>query len=193
MDDRAQLDTLLAHEDWAAHSRLMTGYAYKLVWKRSWAIAEELAQAALERFYEGAWQRWDPSARTLRSFLLGLVFDEHSNWAQKKSTTAERLLPKKKEGKKQPRLPRRPTDADDSPEAIVARKERAGIVRSRLEERLSDDEDARKLYAMFLEGVDAPAEQAEHAGMDIERVRNARKRVFRHIEAIEDELDEEEG
>jgi hypothetical protein len=74
-----------------------------------------------------------------------------------------------------------------TPEQLAATQEHKAQLFAHLRERLAGDPDATALLDETLEDHTTAAEQAEALGWPIERVRNARKRLHRAIEALDAE------
>jgi hypothetical protein len=56
---------------------------------------------------------------------------------------------------------------------------------------LADDPQARTIALLAQQGVEDALAQAKESGMDIEDVRNARKRIKRRVEAMAERDDKE--
>jgi hypothetical protein len=177
------LEQRLEGVDWGRSTLVLTRIAYKLTFRGSWETAEDLAKDAITAFFARAHARWEPEV-PLDDFLVSLLNNEVSNWKKKKSTTSEVAMPK--------RLHPPATGERESPESLASDAERAAIVCARLEKRATSDGPVTGLVAKFRSWVDSPKDQAAQLGMDMQQVRNARKRLFRHHEEIERELQEEE-
>jgi hypothetical protein len=74
-----------------------------------------------------------------------------------------------------------------TPEQLAATREHKAQLFAHLQEALAGDPDATALLDETLQDHTTAAEQAEALGWPIERVRNARKRLNRAIEALEAE------
>jgi DNA-directed RNA polymerase specialized sigma24 family protein len=177
----------LAAEDWGEISAKLTNYAHKRMRRRSMERAEEIAQEAIVRLYDGEYQQWDPAKEpSLFLFLTSIV--NSFVWAdgiKAASQNEKRVTSTKMER----RVEREASSAPNPEEEIIARdlQQRAwAAVRAGV----ANDRVANKLADLVEDGVDAPAMQAEALSVDIVEVRNARRRLVDRIESVTRELAE---
>ena len=143
--------------------------------------AQDLAQGALEQ----AWQSSPP----------GEALDElvkRATWIMKGALSNARRATKMREddgwrgrAAAATRPPKR------TPEQIAATRERGARLFAALERKLEKDADGLALVEQARAGLTEAADQAEALGWDIERVRTARKRLNRAIEAVREEDEEQ--
>lgn len=176
---------LAAVQDWGTMFAKATAHAHRLLAYRRRARAVEIAQEALA-------QLWDPAraqlaAETEEEILLvlfglvrGLVANErrrkhHEHEVQIKDYVRDRVA-----------------DRYASPEELLAEQQERAFAISELRARVANDEVGARLVELFASGVDEAHAQSVASGAPIETIRNARKRVFRHADAIAREREQQQ-
>jgi hypothetical protein len=141
--------------------------------------AEEVVQEAMVLYFEGA-APWDASGRmTLPEHLVHVGLYER----RKRERTERRRRHPKVIGKLVHIFDRPPRTAEED-FSDAEDEQRKSRLLDRLLGDFADDAQAREIVRLEQEGVHEPLEQAKSSGMEIEEVRNARKRIKRRVEAI---------
>jgi hypothetical protein len=171
--------------DWTKLQAKLTAFAHRRTRRRSWELAQDLAQTAIADVITRP-ETWDPAKEPLLKHLAKRVIGLASNEWSRKKTALEVLFA--------------PTEDEDAPdteqeedaiEDVLDRRRVAARFRARLDEQVAGDEDAAVVVAQMAEGRDTPASIAKASGVPIERVRDARRRVFYQARVIAEEMDGE--
>ena len=175
---------LLKKVAWGGVSKRLTAYASRCLGAYGrLADAEEIAQEAIAQLYDPRYRRWDPVQQPdVFVFLAGLVKGLVSNRRRVKGTTHERNTTHE-------RLARFSAPKGDTPEGLLARAEHGAKVAAGIRARLDGDALAREVLALTEEGVGTLAEQIELTGRPHAEVRNARRRLAVHADAVTADLD----
>jgi hypothetical protein len=172
-------------QDWKKLQAKLTTFAHHRTRRRSWELAQDLAQTAIADVITRP-ETWDPEKEPLLKHLAKRVIGLASNEWSRKKTTLEVLFA--------------PTEEEDAPdmeyeqdelEDVFDRRRVAARFRARLDEEVAGDEDAVVVVTQMAEGRDTPASIAKASRLPIERVREARRRVFYHAKAVTQEMDVE--
>jgi hypothetical protein len=179
---RVKLDAV---KDWGEVMAKVIAYAHRLLARRRRDRAEEIAQEAIAQLFDPA--RTHLAAETqheIEMVLCGLVKGLVSNDRRRKHHQHE----------VQVRESHRDNVGDGraSPEDLLAEQQERALAISQLRARVANDEVGVQLVELFASGVDEAQAQSDASGAPIETIRNARKRVFRHADAIAREREEQE-
>jgi hypothetical protein len=173
---------LLASQDWAELRKKLKAYAWKATGCRSMDRAEDLAHDVVARLWTDAGVRWDPMIEpNLFRFLTGLLRGELSNERRLKRTSNEILA-----GDETIEA----VGGVETPETLLMLRQETTRVFGALRERTAVDPVGATVAELFANGIDGASEQAEASGTPIDDIRLARKRVFRHAEAIKRDMGE---
>ena len=176
----------LRAQDWGQISAQLTMMAWRCTHRRSWQLAEDLAQDAIAEAFDIR-NGWDPSRVPLMTYLGGLVFRlTRAEWRRHRNALEIALDDDSLD---------EPTDNlpgnTPSPETQVARRDLVAKLFERLAARLHGDEAATTLLRLFAEGVELPADQVKASSLTLDEIRSARRRLFHHAEKVRHELNEE--
>lgn len=188
--DLADYHALLREQPWAAISRRATLFAHRLMRKKSWEAAEDVAQQATLVLFDPSRRRWERSVHAdvfdaLAPIVVGLVSNRRQKHGNRREISHENLEDAERSSRVAPRDAR-------TPEATVAKAERARVVMERLRARVADDVVAREVVTLLEEGVDGREGQAQALGRSIEEIKNARRRITNHLAIIDRDLDDDE-
>jgi DNA-directed RNA polymerase specialized sigma24 family protein len=181
--DQPTYAALLRRQNWSdLHARLTT-YALRRTRARDVRDVEDIVQEAIAHAWDPEYQRWDPSRepellRFLMSHVNSIVANGYGTQKRRKPVRdPEKALAFK------PALA--PT-----PERALELADLADRAATMLRERLAASADALgdQLLTLFEEEIAAPAEQAQATARPIDDIRFARRRVFRHADAVRTEL-----
>ena len=181
---RMSTDEVLRQQDWPKITEQLTAYAYKRTHKRSWDLAQDVAQEAIEGlFLRGG---WDPEKEPVIGFLARKVVGIVSNELKRRRTSFE-IYVDEDEAAEVP-------SKEDLPDERLHRARVAAQFHDRLAARLDRvaREQKNKLPARLLQlkidGVTTAAEQAKALKRDIKDIRDARRVLFYHADMVAKEL-----
>jgi hypothetical protein len=163
----------------------VTSYAHRLLARRRRERAEEIAQEAIAQLFDPARTQLDAETEAeILLVLFGLVKGLVSNDRRRKHHQLE----------VQVRESRRDNIGDGraSPEELLAGQQERALAISQLRARVANDDVGAQLVDLFANGIDEAQAQSHASGASIETIRKARKRVFRHADAIAREREEQE-
>jgi DNA-directed RNA polymerase specialized sigma24 family protein len=175
----------LQGQDWEKLGEPLTAFAYRRTGKRSWALAQDLAQSAIADLITHP-ESWDPEKEPLLKHLAKRVIGLASNEWSRKGRALEVLFA--------------PGDAEDLPETehaqdaiedVLDRRRAAARFRARLDALVAGDEDAAVVVTQMAEGRDTPLAIAKASGLSIARVRDARRRIFYHARVLAKQMGDE--
>jgi hypothetical protein len=173
--------TRLGAQDWEAILAALAAFAHRRTGKRSWAHAEDLAQAAITQLCARP-AGWDPEKEPLLKHLCKRVIGLASNEWSRKRSSFEVLM-------EQRDLDELEVADDDEPiEDVLDRRRLAARFRARLEERLAGDETALAVVLAMADGRDTPAAVEEATGLKRATVIEARRRIFYSAARVSAEL-----
>jgi hypothetical protein len=184
---RSDADALLAEQDWADISRRLTLHAYARLRPRSRALAEEIAQSAIESILSAQRAPWDPTRHPdLFDYLGSIVNSLVSNHQTSHAASARRGTLREAE---------RVADESESAEDRLASQEYAARAAEALRERVrrSDDTLCAKVMDLMTAGLEKPQDLAAAAGVHVSEINKAKKRLGAHFVAVRRELGEENG
>ena len=148
-------------------------------WTRNAADSEDLAQTALTEAWTEAPDETDVAALVRRAA-----------WIMKGNLANQRRAAKRRGSERWLGAAAETTRGlRRTPEQLAATRERKERLFERLREELAGDADALALVDETLQDRTTPAEQVEALGWEIGRVRNARKRLSRALEIVQEEED----
>ncbi|MGO8995144.1 MAG: sigma factor [Polyangiaceae bacterium] len=172
-------------QDWETLRERLTAFAHRRTHKRSWELAEDLAQTAIADLITRP-ETWDPEKEPLIKHLAKRVIGLASNdWSRKR--TALEVLFRPGEGEDGGEAPDVEHE-EDAIEDVLDRRRVAARFRAGLDELVAGDEDAAVVVAQMAEGRDTPAAIAKASGLPLARVRDARRRVFYHSKAVAEQM-----
>jgi DNA-directed RNA polymerase specialized sigma24 family protein len=171
----------LRAQNWAKIQAGVAAFAYRRTGKRSWAHAEDLAQAAITQLWTRP-EAWDPDKEPLLKHLCKRVIGIASNEWSRQRSSFEVLMDKTRLSDLQV--------ADDAEpvEDVLDRRRVAAKFRASLEQRLAGDETALVVIEAMAGGFDSPAAVARSTGLKLEAIVEARRRIFYHADAVSKEL-----
>jgi DNA-directed RNA polymerase specialized sigma24 family protein len=171
----------LGAQDWGKTLAALSAFAYRRTGKRSWAHAEDLAQAAVTALYAKP-DAWDPQNEPLLKHLCKRVIGLASNeWSRKRSSFEVAMTDK--------RLGELEVSDDSEPvEDVLDRRRMALEFRVRLEQRLGGDETALAVIHAMTDGCAKPEEIALETRLKKAVVIEARRRIFYAANAVSTEL-----
>ena len=170
-------------QDWGKLRAKLTAFAHRRTQKRSWELAQDLAQTAVADVLTRP-ETWDPATEPLLKHLAKRVISLASNeWNRKKTALEVVFLPE--EGEEAPDM----AVDEEAIEDVLDRRRLAARFRAGLDESVAGDEDATVVVAQMAEGRDTPLTIAKGSGLPIQRVRDARRRIFRHAKAVATQMD----
>jgi DNA-directed RNA polymerase specialized sigma24 family protein len=152
-------------------------------WTENAADREDLAQKALTEAWMATPEETDAAALVRRAAWIMRGHLSHERRARKRRQKEEWVGAAVETSRGLRR----------TPEQIAATRQNKEHLLGRLREHLADDPDATALLDATLQDHTTAAEQADALGWDIGRVRNARKRLDRAVQAVEDEVAPESG
>jgi hypothetical protein len=172
---------LLRDEEWALTSAKLTNYAHKRMGRRSMERAQEIAQEAITRLYDGEYAAWDPEKEPslflfLTSIVNSLAYGDRIKSANNKEARVK--------SKKQERAVARIAAPEASPEEEVVARDLQKRMWTEIRANVAGDARVNDLADLVEDGIDAPAEQAAKLGVSIEEVRTARRRFFTQVEKV---------
>jgi len=167
-------------EDWGLISAKLTNYAHKRTGRRSIDRAQEIAQEAIARHFDGSYAAWDPNKESLFLHLTSIVNSLAYGDRVKSSTNHEKRVTTASMARAVERTASPDATAEDD---LVARDFHSRAWTD-VRARAANDALVTKLTDLWQDGVDAPAEQAAALGVPIAEVRNARRRLFTHVETV---------
>ena len=182
----------LKDDDWKRISLRLTRYAFATIVPkdRSWHEAEDRAQVALLEVIDPKTRSWDRKVEPdFFAHLAFLVRKEASRRRMKLRRHRDTEYVEDDENDESiPGMPRTP-----SHEERLMKDERGQRVLALVRERAKDDVLLLRVLDLLEAHVDTIGEQAEHIGVTMMEVRNARVRLGRHVKNAEKELDGEGG
>jgi DNA-directed RNA polymerase specialized sigma24 family protein len=171
--------------DWDEISIRLAAYvSYRLGRRGIPADVEELVAETLCRVLDGEYKNWDPDAepnplRFCISVANGLMRNFVRSHRRRNEIAAT------------PALPFAESDEAGPDRGVVAR-DRARAM-SRLRARISGDELVEKVLDAHADGFEKTRHIADVLGVTRPEVRNAKRRLLGHIEAVRDEISREEA
>jgi len=164
---------LLQEQDWSAVQAKLTLFAHGRTRKRSWHLAEDLAQTAIGDLLARP-ESWEPEKEPLLKHLAKRVIGLAANEWHSKRSSLEVLCdmggadaPDAEQG-------------EDALEDVLDRRRIAADFRARLDARVAKDEDGPLVVALMAEhGLSSAASLAKASGLDKGRMREARREVAR--------------
>ena len=178
---------LLRDQKWNLITAQLTAYAFKCTRKRSWQLAEEIAQEAIAQ----AWAKkdgWDPAKGALFKYLATLVIGLALNEWRRKRNSFERLAYRDYDAEDvEDPTTQFPSDAEPADE-LLHRKRVAAKFRDGLTTRLAAKPAALDVITLMEEGITTPRDQAAATGRSIDDIRDARRQIFYHAEILAKEL-----
>ena len=142
--------------------------------------AEDLVQEGMELVLDGT-APYDPEGgKTIAEHLVEVALTASRNRAR----VERRRQTKKATAKLQHWLDAEPP----TPEELSHARARSDAAYAALLRECADDPDVRELVRLSHEDVDEPADQADRLKWDIERVRNARKRMTRMLGKVAESM-----
>jgi DNA-directed RNA polymerase specialized sigma24 family protein len=207
----ARIAELLDAVDWAAMTRRLTAFAFLRTQKRSWQLAEDLAQEAIVRLLDPRYLEWDPAREPdLYQHLANLVRGLASNRRRTRGAweiplspamiakntgedapdagSVENAAEHEEDGPARPPVHGAPRALERGPEDQIIRRDLARARDERVAARFAGDGEVLRVFALAKEGTTSLADQAEAMGITMGQVQNARKRLLRGLAAIEQEL-----
>jgi DNA-directed RNA polymerase specialized sigma24 family protein len=188
---RASVDAILKSQDWGRiHAQLVASAKART---KSPAMAEDLAQEAIRRVLDPNWEPWDPEKEpSLPQFLMRIVSRLVSNERTHSRAHREIVMDREAaEGSRERRVARKAggvaVDAS-SPEAQAIARQLYLRRIDRLHADVAEDAVTRALVEQAEEGNDKASEQAAATGYSIEKVREGRRRLARHVDRITREI-----
>jgi hypothetical protein len=176
---------LLREQDWGTIQAKLTAFAHRRVQKRSWHLAQDLAQTAIGDLIARP-QSWDPEKEPLLKHLAKRVIGLAANEWHRKRSSLEVLF-----GNIGDDDGPDATADGDSLEEVLDRRRVAARFRARLESALAGDEDAAIVVTSMAEGAETPLAIAKESGLPFERIREARRRIFYQAKLIAEEMSDE--
>ena len=171
----------LRAQDWGKTLTGLTAFAYRRTGKRSWAHAEDLAQAAIAQLYTRP-EAWDPAKEPLLKHLCKRVISLAANEWSRKRSSFEVLM----EYRELHELP--VSDESESLDDVIDRRRMAAKFHERLVQHFAGDETARSVIEAMSDGAAKPSEIAEATALKLAVVTEARRRIFYHATRISTEL-----
>ena len=180
------VDALLAGQDWGAVYSAVVKYAFHRTRRRSWELAEDLAQEAIRRVLDPAYVDWDPVKEPAIERHLGSIVNSLvANRTRAASTVRERSFAPAAA------LWSKPIDARPTPEEALEREALEVRALALLRARVAEDSLAAAIVEIVVHaGVDKPAALAEATGQAVEQIYKAQRRVAGHVAAVRRELEE---
>lgn len=181
----ARAARITAHVEKLEWDRLftrLTRWAYVCTRRRSYELAEEIAQTALTQVLDPFYVEWDPEREPdLFDHLCNVARGIISNRRRKRALAREVAIDAEA-------LEDMPIAGDANPERELSSRQEANTLADKLGTAFANDTLVTKIVALAVDGVTTPREQAEATGAPIEDVRNARKRLFRAAADVAREL-----
>jgi DNA-directed RNA polymerase specialized sigma24 family protein len=182
----------LRSQNWEKIQAQLTSFAWKHTGMRSWEHAQDLASEAIANAFERI-DGWDPARELLVGYLSRQVVGLATNSRRRKRNTFEVAMRAavKAHGVRHDDGGKREIDfasADAPTDEVLDQRRLAALYRDRLTQGFAGDEAALAVLALFTSGVDEPAEQVARSGLTLSQIRAARRRIYRHAEALSQEL-----
>lgn len=189
---RRPVEEELRAQNWEKILAQLTSFAWKHTGKRSWEHAQDLASEAIANAFARI-DGWDPAREPLVGYLSRQVVGLATNSRRRKRNTFEVAMRTavKTHGVRHDDGGKREIDfaSDDTPaDELLDQRRLASLYRDRLAQGFAGDENALAVLALFTEGVDGPAAQVARSGLTLPQIRAARRRIYRHAEALSEEL-----
>jgi hypothetical protein len=178
-------DELLRRQDWGKLQARLTTFAHGRIRKRSWPLAQDLAQTAITDLLTKP-ASWDPEREPLLKHLAKRVISLAANEWHRKRTAFEVLFERIGDDD----APDEAT-AEDGADDVLDKRRIAAQFRARLDDALAGDEDAAVVAQAMADGHETPQEIKDATRLPLERIREARRRVFYRAKAIAKEMGEE--
>jgi hypothetical protein len=163
--------------DWETVTMKLVHYAFRRMGRSSWEDAREVAQTALEHMLDPAYARWDPAVQPDVFLHLGSVVN---------GLLANRWRKRREELVGDDTLAERAGGAEITP--ALAQRDGArlkGVLAARL---AADPLGLAIVRLTFDEDLSTPREQAAALNEPLEAIKNARRRVSTHLDAVRREL-----
>jgi DNA-directed RNA polymerase specialized sigma24 family protein len=176
----------LRGEDWSKLQAKLTLFAHGRTRKRSWHLAEDLAQTAIADLLARP-ESWDPEKEPLLKHLAKRVIGLAANEWHSKRSSLERLHGSMG-GDDEPDV----DVGEESLDEVIDRRRVAADFRARLDASVGGDEDGALVVTLMAEqGIGSAASLAKASGLPKERMRSARDRVTYRAKAIAQQMGEE--
>jgi DNA-directed RNA polymerase specialized sigma24 family protein len=177
---RVSVQDELRRQDWKRISAELTAFAWKRTRKRSWALAEDIAQEAIAQ----VWARgaWDPAKEPLIKNLARRVISLSANEWNRKRNRVEVALDDATADKK---------GSGDMPvDERVAHREYAVIVHDHVIEHFADDEKVMTVVHFNKQGLVSATEMAEASGHpdEVHEFQEAKRRLRYYVDQLTEEL-----
>jgi hypothetical protein len=215
MTARMTVDEQLRNQDWEEILAKLTTFAWRHTNRRSWELAQDLASQAIADACAHV-DGWDPAAEPLLKNLCRRVFGlATKEWRRKRNTFEVAMSRALKQygasvdgGKKEIQV-----DSGEEPlDEMIHRRQVAEMFRTRMLAKLAGDEIALAVLEKMLHREEITPAKGKASGFDADqirdgsaqapprqvvrgleaaRIRDARRRVFRHAESVSAELAEE--
>jgi hypothetical protein len=130
---------------------------------------------------------WDPAAQTLVQHLAASVVRLSWNQWRRKRNRCEVALDEHAREAEQVG-----TDEEQAPD-VLHRRRVAHLFHERLDASFQDDQQVQIVMTLMAEGITKPREQKSASDLEIEDVREARRRLFYRAKQVTEELSEELG
>jgi hypothetical protein len=175
MDIERVNQLLYEEKEWPRLTRELTQYVHRRL-RKSYALAEEVAQASIAQLFDPRYIRWDPDKETLKVHLMNVAKGRLKNLRKLRGQRQEQL-----------------TECDelsemhfhrDDPDSMYLAKELRENAFASLRQALAHDEIGGAVLELLDDGIDQPIAQAEALKVDIVVVRNARRRIAAHAERL---------
>jgi hypothetical protein len=195
----------LRSQDWEEILAKLTTFAWRHTNRRSWELAQDLASQAVAdacAHIDG----WDPAAEPLLKNLCRRVFGlATKEWRRKRNTFEVAMSRAVKQYGASIDGGRKELDVDSGEEPldeVIHRRQVAAMFRTRMLAKLAGDEIALVVLEKMLNREEITPAKGKASGLEEEqiqvvrglaatRIRDARRRVFRHAESVSAELAEE--
>ena len=175
MTHDADVDARLHAEDWSRLGAQLTVVCWKILRRRSWSDARDLAHEAIARVFERK-HGWDPDRVSLLRHLARVAWGIAGNERRDRRHRVEiRVSDEEREAV---------WAESDLVDVRVERRQMTDTFCALLTARLARDATALRLLELKREGIETPAEQARVSGFPLEEIRRARRRLFDHAEKV---------
>ncbi len=177
-------DEQLRAQDWDDIAFRLTGFAHEYTRRRSWEMAEELAQEAIARAYEAGrkssvYQPWDPAKQPLMDYLISRVISLASNEVRAKRNGCEVALDYEAW-----QVASNQANADE----VLDKRGYAMRFCEVLRAELAGDELALRVLALMQADHITEGELAKELGVPIKEVKAARQRISRTAKRVTEQL-----
>jgi DNA-directed RNA polymerase specialized sigma24 family protein len=184
---RAAVDAALRAVAWPKVQKQVLAYAFALT--KSKAHAEDLTQDAIRRAFDPEETPWNPvTVPNVAHFLMSLVRRNASNERSSGRRHHEITVRSKRHEIRVTRAANNVPSPGPTPESSLAVHDLAARRLAALRTRAADDKLVLALIDLIERDVETPAEQAEALSTSVQDITFARRRLFRHAEAVARDL-----